>query len=228
MQFISFCNSWILLEFKESIWNFDQFSPRNCVECWALKSRQFFHFIEAFIMNITKIPICFNTCSWRSWWTRRSRSSPWWARLISLCDSGSFHSTFEYFSCHNRPRTRIVKSLLDNQRKTCSLSSRRIQICSLSELWLRVSRAFLNLWFKLFHYGSPRSMTDWRTTTTDWTTNLRHESDKLICGAHHLLASEWTVAKIALSGWYHRLVPRRTSTRMSPVSSWKIISEVSV
>ena len=42
--------------------------------------------------------------------------------------------------------------------------ARRIQICSLSELWLGVSRAFLNLWFKLFHYGSPRSMTDWRTT----------------------------------------------------------------
>ena len=58
IQLISFCNSCILpMSSKDSILIFDQFSPRNCVECWTLKSLQFFHFIEAFLMNFTKIPV---------------------------------------------------------------------------------------------------------------------------------------------------------------------------
>ena len=44
-------------EFKDSISIFDQPSPRNCAEYWALKSLQFFHFTEAFLMSFTKIPV---------------------------------------------------------------------------------------------------------------------------------------------------------------------------
>ena len=44
-------------EFKDSISIFDQSSPRTCVECPALKSLQFFHFTDAFLMSFTKIPI---------------------------------------------------------------------------------------------------------------------------------------------------------------------------
>ena len=31
--------------------------PRNCVECRTLKSLQFFHLTEAFLMSFTKIPL---------------------------------------------------------------------------------------------------------------------------------------------------------------------------
>ena len=46
--------------------------------------------------------------------------------------------------------------------RTCSLCrSRRILICSLSGLWLGISRTFEILWVKRFHNGSHRSyMTD--------------------------------------------------------------------
>ena len=44
-------------EFKDSISIFHQLSPRNCLQCWALKSLQFFHITEAFLMSFTKIPI---------------------------------------------------------------------------------------------------------------------------------------------------------------------------
>ena len=68
-------------EFQDSISIFDQFSPRNCVGCWALKSLQFFHLTETFLMSSTKVPrLCANNCWWRSWWSRRSCSSPWRAR----------------------------------------------------------------------------------------------------------------------------------------------------
>ena len=30
----------------------------------------------------------------------------------------SFHSTFEYFFCHNRPGIRVFESLLDSQRES--------------------------------------------------------------------------------------------------------------
>ena len=46
-------------EFKDSVSIFDQFSPRNCVECSALKSLQFFHLIETFLMSFTKFSILF-------------------------------------------------------------------------------------------------------------------------------------------------------------------------
>ena len=36
-----------------------------------------------------------------------------------------------------------------------------------------------------------------RQTTTDWTTNLRHENDKLVYGSLHLLAPGWTVVQRA-------------------------------
>ena len=45
-------------ELKDSVSIFDQFSLRNCIECSrALKSLQFFHLIETFLMSFTKIPI---------------------------------------------------------------------------------------------------------------------------------------------------------------------------
>ena len=59
-----------------------------------------------------------------------------------LLETRSFHSTFEYF-CHNQPGTRVFKSLLDSQWRICSLCrSRRILICSLSELWRGISLTF--------------------------------------------------------------------------------------
>ena len=40
-----------------------------------------------------------------------------------------------------------------------------------------------------------------RQTTTDWTTNLRHESDKLVYGSLHLLAPGWTMVMRAQCRW---------------------------
>ena len=37
---------------------------------------------------------------------------------VLLFETRSFHSTFEYFFCHNRPGTRVFESLLDNQRES--------------------------------------------------------------------------------------------------------------
>ena len=34
-----------------------------------------------------------------------------------LFETRSFHSTFEFFFCHNQPGTRVFESLLDNQRE---------------------------------------------------------------------------------------------------------------
>ena len=35
-----------------------------------------------------------------------------------LFETRSFHSTFEYFFCHNRPGIRVFESLLDSQRES--------------------------------------------------------------------------------------------------------------
>ena len=35
---------------------------------------------------------------------------------VLLFETRSFHSTFEFFSCHNRPGIRVFESLLDSQR----------------------------------------------------------------------------------------------------------------
>ena len=48
---------YLACKFKDSISIFDQFSPRNCVDCWTLKSLQFFHFTDALLTSFTKIPI---------------------------------------------------------------------------------------------------------------------------------------------------------------------------
>ena len=55
-----------------------------------------------------------------------------------LCETRSFHSTFEYLFCRNRLGTRVFESLLDSQREPALCRSRRI--CSHSELWLGISR----------------------------------------------------------------------------------------
>ena len=49
----------IACEFKDDVSIFDQFSSRNCIECRALKSLQFFHLTETFLMSFTKFSILF-------------------------------------------------------------------------------------------------------------------------------------------------------------------------
>ena len=52
-----------------------------------------------------------------------------------------------------------------------------------------------------------------RQTTTDWTTNLRQESGKLVYGSLHLLAPEWTVVKKALCRWCSHRSPSHADFR---------------
>ena len=61
----------------------------------------------------------------------------------------SFHSTFEYFFCRNRPGTRVFESLLDNRRESALCRFRRVLICSFSE-----SRRGFSLTFEI---GDPNS-----------------------------------------------------------------------
>ena len=81
MQLISFCDSWIipvssrivsrssinlLLEIASNVdpWNRFNSSISLRLFTWASRSSRF----------------CSNNCSWRSCWSRRCCSSPWWAR----------------------------------------------------------------------------------------------------------------------------------------------------
>ena len=118
-----------------------------------------------------------------------------------LSETRSFHSTFEYFFCHNRPGIRVFDSLLDSQRESGLfvvpeeswfahfLSS------GLEFLWrLEFVSQTVSQWVSPFYR-------DWRTTT-DWTSNFRLESDRLVCGSHHLLAPGWTVVKRAPYRWW--------------------------
>ena len=109
---------------------------------------------------------CFNNCSWRSCWSCRRRSSPWWARQVSsFCDSiVSFNFSIlllSYSAWNSCFRISAWQSA-----RICSLCrSRRVTICSFSELclWVSWQRSWL---MSLQNNGFSRSiMTDWRRQT---------------------------------------------------------------
>ena len=111
----------------------------------------------------------------------------------------TFHSTVEYFFWHNRLGTRVSESLLYNQRESALFVvpeeswSAHFMSCGADFLWR----------LKLVNQTELQQVTlfyDWQTTT-DWTTNLRQESDKLVYGSLHLLALGWTVVKRAPCRW---------------------------
>ena len=56
---------------------------------------------------------------------------------------------------------------------------------------------------------------DWRTTT-DWTTNLRLESDRLVYGSHHLLAPGWPVVRRAPCRWWRHRTRSHSGTHSRP------------
>ena len=74
-------------------------------ECGTLKSLQFVHFIETFLMSFTKIPVDLVDV----------------VLLLEhdevlLAATRSFHSIFVYFFDHNQPGIRAFESPLDSQR----------------------------------------------------------------------------------------------------------------
>ena len=89
IQFISFCNSCILpvssrIVSRSSI-NFLLAIVSN-VEPWNRFNSSIS--LRLFSWAPRRSQFCFNNCSWRSCWSCRRRSSPWWARQIStFCDS---------------------------------------------------------------------------------------------------------------------------------------------
>ena len=114
------------------------------------------------------------------------------------------HSTLGSFFCHNRPGIRVFESLLGSQRKSALFvvpeESWFAHILSCGSEFLEhlkfVSQTASQRVSPFYH--------DWRTTT-DWTTNLFLESDRLVYGTHHLLAPRWTVVKRAPCWcWRHR------------------------
>ena len=132
-----------------------------------------------------------------------------------LFETWSFHSTFEYFFGHNRPGIRAFESPLDIQRESA--------LCVVpEESWFAhfLSCGADFLWrLEFVSQTVPQQVApfyDRQTTTTDWTTNLRHESDKLVCGSHHLLAPGWTVVKRAPCRWWRHRSRSHSGTAARP------------
>ena len=84
MQWISFCNSWILPVssriVSRSSTNFLLAIVSN-VEPWNRFNSSISLRLLSWASRSSRL--CFTNCSWRSCRSRRSCSSPWWARQIS-------------------------------------------------------------------------------------------------------------------------------------------------
>ena len=106
----------------------------------------------------------------------------------------SFHSIFAYFFCLNRPGISVFESLLDSQRESALFvvpeESWFTHFPSCGSEFLEhlkfVSQTVSQRVSPFYH--------DWRTTT-DWTTNLLLESDRLVYGTHQRAPCRW---------WRHR------------------------
>ena len=85
IQLTSFCSSWILAvgsrTVSRSSISFLLENPTN-VDPWNRSNSSIS--LRLFIWASRRSRFCSNNCSWRSCWSRRSCSSPAWARLISL------------------------------------------------------------------------------------------------------------------------------------------------
>ena len=128
-----------------------------------------------------------------------------------LVETRWLHSIFGYFFCHNRPGIRVFESLLDNQRASA------LSVVP-EESWFA---HFLSLDMDFLWRLGLVNQTDQkqvalfydRQTTTDWTTNLRQESDKLVYGSLHLLAPGWTEVKRAPRPWCSHRIPDHADLR---------------
>ena len=151
-------------EFKDSILIFDQFSLaiESNVEPW----NHFNFFISFGLLSWAsrRSQFCFINCSWRSCWSCRRRSSPWWARQIS-----SFRDSIVSFNFWISTSS-VIKGLEFVFSNLCLTVSEDLLPLSVQKnpdlltFWA-VARSFSdvwNLWVKLFHNGSLRSMTDRR------------------------------------------------------------------
>ena len=156
IQLISFCNSCILPVSSRIVSRSStNFSPRKCLECWALKSLQFFHFTEPNFASITVHEQVDDLVDV--------------VRLLDdhdkflLFATRSFRSTFEYFFCRNLLGIRVFESLLDSQRESALCRSRRgPNLFAFRVVFL----SFLGARDEWANNGSPRSnMTDWRRQT---------------------------------------------------------------
>ena len=84
IQLVSFCNSCILPVSSRIVsWSSTNFllASVSNVEPWNRFNSSIS--LRLFSWASRRSQFCFNNCSWRSWWSCRSRSSPWWARQIS-------------------------------------------------------------------------------------------------------------------------------------------------
>ena len=103
----------------------------------------------------------------------------------------SFHSTFEYFFCRNRPGIRVFEFLLDSQRESANFVAPKeswsvhCQSC-VSEFLGRSTQVSKQRVSPFYH--------DW-LTTTDRTTGLLLQSDRLVIGTHQGASCRW---------WRHR------------------------
>ena len=168
IQLISFCSSWILPVSSRIVsWSAINFSPRNCLECWALKSLQFFRLTETFLMSFTKIPIL---CQ-QLFMKKLLISSKLFVSLMSTINFSSLRldHCFQFSNTFS-----VVLGLEFVFSNLCLTVSENLLSLSLQEspnlfTFRVVSLSFLgarNLWTKWANNGSPRSiMTDWRRQT---------------------------------------------------------------
>ena len=202
---------YLACKFEDSMSIFDQFSPRNCVECWALKSLQFFHFTEALLTSFTKIPILLQLLFMK----KLLILSTSFVSLMSTTNffffaTRSFHTIFEYFFNRNRPGIRFFESLLDSQRELALFMSlsRRVLICSLSKFCLRVSWALetcepseQTTGLSVLSRLTDDDRQDDRPSSSEWSARLRRASRSVL-----------PMVTSSLS--------KSSGNRCSPVDSW--------
>ena len=174
LQFLYLAN-----KFQDSILILDQSSPWNCVECWALKSLQFFHFIEASLMSFTKFSILF----WALCMKKLLISTTLFVPLMSTINLTSLRldNSLQFWDLSSViiGLELVFLNLCSMISENCSLCrSRRILICSLSELWLGIYLTFGICESNGFTTGLSNWLTDddWlddKPSSWEWKDRLR-------------------------------------------------------
>ena len=184
---------YLACEFKASGSIFDQVSPRNCVECWALKSLQFFHFSEAFLISFSKIPILlqqlfmnklmissklFVSCQ-----STINLTSLILDNSIQLLNTSSIIIGLEFVFLN------LNSTISDN---LLSLSFRRILVCSLSELCLGISRTLemcksngLTTGLSVLSWLTDDDWLDDKPSSWEWQARQRLASSSRMTGPYH-------------------------------------------
>ena len=176
IQLVSFCNSCILQMssriVSRSLTNFLLATVSN-VAPWNRFNSSIS--LRLFLWASRRSQFCFNTCSWRSCWSCRHRSSAWARWSSSCCDSIVSFNCWILLLSQSAWNSCFRISAWQSARIWSLCRSRRVLICSLSELSLR----FLSARHKsannrfLLSWLTDDSQDD-RPSSSEWSARLRN------------------------------------------------------